>query len=198
MAAKKTASSRKRPVSQKRVAVVLASLVATMTLSAGALLLMEGGPVGNATAGVAYETQDALAAELDPAVPLQPGPWQYIIVYESGDFAGSAASLADGRLGENAARSSTVRPKANFHFVIDSARSRHESAMDGELEVGTAWLNQEFSAPYAGWPDIRYHNVSPYNRHGRHLSHRRPVACADQRLPAPHPDPTRSANCSTA
>jgi len=162
MADKKT-SSRKKPVSQKRVAVVLASLVGTLTLSAGVLLLMEAGAVGSPPMGATYQTQPALAFQLTPAVPLRPEAWNYIIIYESGDTAGSAASLADGHLnGEPYLPSSTVRPKANFHFVIDSARSRRDG-MDGDLEVGTTWQKQEAGAPYAGWPDLRYHQVSPYN-----------------------------------
>jgi hypothetical protein len=163
MADKKPSSRKKKPVSQKRVAVVLASLVGTLTLSAGVLLLMEGGAVGSPAAGVAYE-QTAVTARLDPTATLRQGAWNYIIIYESGDLAGSAASLADGRVyGEPNHPSSTVRPKANFHFVIDSARSKRDAVVDGELEVGTTWLNQEPGAPYAGWPDVRYHQVSPYN-----------------------------------
>jgi hypothetical protein len=162
--ADKKASSRKKPVSQKRVAVVLASLVGTLTFSAGVLLLMEGpaGGVGSPAMGAAYQATP-VTAQVEPATPLRQGDWNYIIVYESGDLAGSAASLAEGRVyGEPNLPSSTVRPKANFHFVIDSARSRRD-AVDGELEVGTTWQKQEPGAPYAGWPDVRYHHVSPYN-----------------------------------
>jgi hypothetical protein len=155
--ADKKPSSRKKPVSQKRVAVVLASLVGTLTMSAAVLLLMEDRAVGTQTPAPGF------AYQVDPAVALRHGAWNYIIIYESGDLAGSAASLADGRVyGEPSLPSNTVRPKANFHFVIDSARSRNGGA-DGEIEVGTTWLKQEVGAPYAGWPDVRYHQVSPYN-----------------------------------
>jgi hypothetical protein len=61
--------------------------------------------------------------------------------------------------GGNVVSSNTVRSKANFHFVIDGPRS---GGMDGKLEVGTAWLNQESGAPFAGWPDVRYHSFKPY------------------------------------
>jgi N-acetyl-anhydromuramyl-L-alanine amidase AmpD len=54
-----------------------------------------------------------------------------------------------------------VRPKANFHFVIDNARSRR-GVVDGELETGTAWMNQEEGAPYAGWRDLRSYSEIPY------------------------------------
>jgi hypothetical protein len=159
--ADKKPSSRKKPVSQKRVAVVLASLVGTLTFSAGILLLMEGGAVATPASGLAYQ-QASLAAQLTPTASLRQGAWNYIIIYESGDTAGSAASLADGRLNGESDAPNTVRPKANFHFVIDSIRSGRD-AVDGQLEVGQSWLNQEVGAPYAGWPDVRYHQVSPYN-----------------------------------
>jgi hypothetical protein len=163
--ANKTQSSKKKPVSQKRVATVLASLVATLTVSAGALLLMEGGAVGSSPLAAAVGTGelngDTLAIDaLDTTLPLRQGVWDYIIVYESGDLAASSASLADGRMtGGPLVSSNTVRSKANFHFVIDGPRS---DGMDGKLEVGTAWLNQESGAPFAGWPDVRYHSFKPY------------------------------------
>jgi len=131
-------------VSQKRVAAVLASLVGAMTLSAAALLLMEGGSVGR---------------NMPAAMGLQAPDWNYIIIYESGDQAGNVATLADGFLnGEQSPH--TVRPKAHFHFVINSARSRNGA--DGKLEVGMTWRKQELGAPHAGWPDIRYSNYLPY------------------------------------
>ncbi|HVS73507.1 MAG TPA: N-acetylmuramoyl-L-alanine amidase [Phycisphaerae bacterium] len=147
-------------MSQKRVATVLASLVGTLTLSAGVLLLLEGG-AGSTPLAAAFTAQP-VEAQLATNVPLQQGTWEYIIVYESGDLAGSSASLADGRVTGGAdLPPHTVRPKANFHFVIDSAQSGR-SPSDGHLEVGTSWLNQQVGAPNAGWPDVRYHQIPPY------------------------------------
>ncbi|HVV72892.1 MAG TPA: N-acetylmuramoyl-L-alanine amidase [Verrucomicrobiae bacterium] len=147
-------------MSQKRVATVLASLVGTLTLSAGVLLLLEGG--GGSTPLAAAFTSEPLAAQLATDVPLQEGAWEYIIVYESEDLAGSSASLADGRVTGGAdLPPHTVRPKANFHFVIDSAQSGRQNS-DGHLEVGSSWLNQQVGAPNAGWPDSRYHQIPPY------------------------------------
>jgi hypothetical protein len=158
--ADKTRSTRKKPVSQKRVATVLASLVGTLTLSAGVLLLLEGG-AGSAPLAAAFAAQP-LDVQLATNAPLRSDAWEYIIVYESGDLAGSSASLAEGRVtGGAELPPHTVRPKANFHFVIDSARSGRQ-ATDGQLEVGTSWLNQQVGAPNAGWPDIRYHQIPPY------------------------------------
>ena len=148
-------SSRKKPVSQKRVALVLASLVGTMTLSAAALLLMEGGAMGTSIPGMAADAP-GWVSYLN-ASPLQASRWNYIMIYESADVTASAATLAGGFSGGSL---SPVRPKANFHFVIDSASSGMDT-MEGRLEVGTSWQKQDDGA-YAGWPRSRSHPFSPY------------------------------------
>lgn len=153
-------------MSQKRVAVVLASLVATLTISAGTLLLLEGGQPVTAilppSGSTITQSSSALAALVTPQAPLNPAAWNYIIIYQSGDLAASAASLADGRVqGGTALNSNAPRPKANFHFVVNNARSRR-GAPDGDLEVGSTWTNQKPGAPYDRWPDTRYYSSSPY------------------------------------
>lgn len=156
----KKRSSGKKPVSQKRVATVLAALVGTLTLSAGILLLMEGGAGGATPMAAAVDNTSAASALIEPATPLRQSAWDYIIIYESGDLAASCSSLADGRVtGGSQLPPHTVRPKANFHFVIGNASN---GGMDGAAEVGTAWQNQIASAPYAGWPDPRYYSIPPY------------------------------------
>lgn len=148
-------SRRKKPVSQKRVAVVLTSLVAALTLCASLLLLMEGLPLNSAPSMLSSSSP---YVSLDTEVPLQGGAWQYIIVYESGPMAVDAAGLAEGRYPGGSGLTSATRRGARFHFVVEPAR-----ALDGGLKVGLAWLRQECGAPYAGWPDVRYHHYSPYN-----------------------------------
>jgi len=152
----KTPPARKKPVSQKRVAVVLASLVGTMTVSAAVLLIMEGGALGTAMPGWAIN-QSNVAAMVDMGAPLRPEGWNFIIIYESVDSAARADSLADGRFAGGSSPTS-VRPQANFHFVIDGASS---GTMDGLLETGTSWKDQKLGA-YAGWPDARSHPISLY------------------------------------
>jgi hypothetical protein len=158
--ADKTSPTRKKPVSQKRVAVVLASLVGTMTISAGVLLLMEGGALGTNVPGAfvadrapASEPLDTLPQGRMVPTPLQGKAWNYIIVYESADPSASAESLAEGRLTGGSDLSKSVRPKANFHFVIE---------MGGALRTGTSWMKQEPGAPYASWPDSRSYSFTPY------------------------------------
>jgi hypothetical protein len=148
---------RKKPVSQKRVAVVLASLIGTMTVSAALLLVMENSTMGTGVPGGMAVTPSSVAAAVESGKPLRPQGWNFIIIYESADPAARAASLADGRF-SGGLSPSPVRPKANFHFVIDSAES---GTMDGLPETGTSWRKQELGA-YAGWPDSRNHSITPY------------------------------------
>jgi len=159
MANKQT--TRHPKMSQKRVAVVLASLVGTMTVSAAALLLMEG-PSGalSYTIPTAYAPEgNSIASQIALTPPLQPKAWSYIIIYESSDPAATAATLADDSLAGGSNNSG--RPKANFHFVIDGPDSGN-GTMDGKLEVATSWKQQNTGAPYAAWPDHRSYSYTPY------------------------------------
>jgi len=91
-------------------------------------------------------------------VTLRTEAWRFIIIYDSADAAASAETLSDGRFSGGSGPS--VRPRANFHFVIDGAESG--TGMDGNLEVGTCWYNQNAGAPYARWPEPRSHSFTPY------------------------------------
>jgi len=160
--ANKQNTSKHPKVSQKRVAVVLASLVGTMTVSAAALLLMEG-PSGalSYTIPTAYAPEgNSIASQIALSQPLQPKPWSYIIIYESSDPAATAATLADDSFTGGSPHNSG-RPKANFHFVIDGPDSGN-GTMDGKLEVTTSWKQQNTGAPYAAWPDHRSYSYTPY------------------------------------
>jgi hypothetical protein len=157
-------SSRKKPVSQKRVAVVLTSLVGTLTLSAAMLLGLEGGKISGSGPALAAMESQQVSNMLEPAVALRPSAWNYIIVYTSGDSAGDAASLTDGHYRGDAhtAHPATLnRTPANFHFVIEGPGSK-QGQSDGQLDVNASWLDQETGAPYAGWPDSRYHSYTSY------------------------------------
>ena len=166
--ANKNESRRKKPVSQKRVAVVLASLVFMMTMGAAMLLAMEGGSLGTSVPGWAINQPD-IAAMVVPAVPLQAQAWKFIILFESQDLTASADGLSDGLVaGGQSSEPSKVRPKANFHFVIDGAQSG-SGTMDGALEVGTSWQNQSAGAPFSLWHDTRSHSIHPLYQCGGRL-----------------------------
>lgn len=150
-------------MSQKRVAVVLASLVATLTVSAGLLLLMEGGSGGSSPMAAAVDNSSIIPSIIESASPLRTDAWDYIIIYESGNQAAGAAGIADRHdIGGIVPTSDTVRSQANFHFIIDGSVSK--DGMDGLPKASTAWIHQESGAPSAVWPDVRYHSIPAYNR----------------------------------
>ncbi len=165
--------SRKRPVTYSRVFAVLVSLVFSLSLCAGMLLLLEGRPIAgvsryNLLAASKRINLDYLTLRhLAPRVPAR--RWKYIVIYQSHSFAGDAAELERGRLledthGPGAAGGRVLQEvPADFHFVIDNGRNSAHKA-DGNVEIGTSWLRQEFAAPYSQWPDPRYHHYTVYKQ----------------------------------
>ena len=136
-------------MSQKRVATVLALLVGAMTLSAGALLMMENGASALNAAPTAAAFDDLSVRTLvDNGGQLHSDRWNFIIIYESGDLAGSAASLADGRV-EGVGSVAGTRSPAHFHFVVGNGQ---QGRPDGDIEVGNSWHSQEIGTPIIGWP----------------------------------------------
>ncbi len=149
-------------MSQKRVAIVLASLIGVLTLSAGMLLVMENTVAGADAAPVALAVSDGTVRSLveRPGAQLQAGRWKFIIIYESGDMAGSAASLAEG-LTQGGPAAPTRRIPANFHFVVGNGAGRQVS--DGAIEVGECWRKQMDGCAVIGWPlNIRNDKADTY------------------------------------
>src|SRR5258708_102265 len=91
-----SAAGKKKTVNQKNVAIMLASLVGTMTASAILLLGMENGPITGAVPSMAGKSEQSIASLVEPKVSLQAQAWNYIIIYQSGDAGGSSASLTAG------------------------------------------------------------------------------------------------------
>lgn len=153
---------KKAPVSQKRVAVVLASLVGTMTVSAGLLLALESGPSGNLPGLIAVSQVTAVISKTDR--PFMPAAWQHVVIYQSGDTNGAAVNP-----NENLSRSGLAGPipsrTGTFHFVVNSPTSlRGTNDVDGTVEAGNAWRMQTLGAPHATWSDPRYAPLGHYQR----------------------------------
>ncbi len=165
---------KKQPVSQKRVALVLLSLVVTLTLSAMYLLWAQGPSITSAQPlGLMATYGPGINRLIRTKVPLQAKRWDYIIIYQSGTQAGNAATLAAGeRLGGNLpgyADGIGRQQPVNFHFVVDNAHNvlrlpngRLQRMPDGNLEVGSSWLYQQSTAPFYCWPDQRYNSYPLY------------------------------------
>ena len=152
----KTILSRKKLLVPQRVMIVLASLVGTLTISSLLLLVMDSSPIGATPAPAFAPTSDRIHDMVTPKAALQTAPWPFIIIYESGDLEASAASLAEVRAKGVGTKPVSVRPPANFHFFVNAVSSK-QGALDGELEVGSAWQRQEIGTPFAGWPDSSYY-----------------------------------------
>lgn len=161
--------SRKRPVTYSRVFAVLVSLVFSLSVCAGTLLLLEGRPIAGVSrynllaASKRINVGELTWRHLAPTVPAQ--RWKYIVIYQSQSSAGDAAELARGRLLEDTGSGDRVLQEvpAYFHFVIDNGRNNAGKA-DGSVEIGTSWRHQDFSAPYCQWPDPRYHHYTVYKQ----------------------------------
>ncbi len=161
-------SSRKVPsaVNHRRVFTVLSSLVATLALTAGLLLLLEGQPITSAgpyMMNLSNSTQNWNSV-IRAAGPLRNGRWNYIIVYQSGGLSGNATELSEGKdVG------GTIKPQhagnmtqgANFHFVVDNARNGLGNP-DGYVQRGLAWQEQLSTAPYFSWPYLTPYHYSAY------------------------------------
>ena len=168
MSSNSKTSSRKAhtAVNHRRVFTVLSSLVATLALTAGILLLLEGQPITSAgpyMMNLSNNTQNWNSV-IRASAPLQKGRWNYIIVYQSGSQSGNSAELSEGKdVG------GIIRPQnagnttqgANFHFVVDNTRNGIGNP-DGYVQRGLAWQEQLSTSPYFSWPYLTPHHYSAY------------------------------------
>lgn len=117
---------------RSRRTVVFASLIGTLTLTSGLLLLLAPTPLTpNATSLMAVDGQAGLDAIFKTRVPQSPGQWRYIYIRQSKTSAGNADTLAEqqGYLGD--------------HFIIGNG----EGARDGEILVSSLWSRQLPATP---------------------------------------------------
>ena len=141
---KKKTRSRSQPEGPTRSQIVMASLVGSMTLVGGLLWVLDGAPKPDAAALripalVASSGPRSLEAIFETDQPIQPGRWHGIVIHHSGSPHGSATTIdADHR--------AMGLSGLGYHFVIGNGNG----AGDGELHVGSRWLEQGFGAHTAG------------------------------------------------
>lgn len=119
--------------SQTRMVVVLAALVASMTVGALVLLALDQ----NSLTGGAYSLSSYLRLNSVEEAALRPitnaaAQWNHIEVYYSRTAAGSAADLA-------LVSSLRGSGRGDFHFVICNGRG----AEDGQIQYTSAWQGQQ-------------------------------------------------------
>ena len=129
-------------VPDRRTLIVLLSLVASMTMASGLLLLLEPTAPGEPGRGLIlssiYENAPADGRLFETQRPLQARRWQAIVIHDSGAIIGSAATIdrAHRRLG---------RGGLGYHFVINGP-----SGHDGQIERGQRWRLQSHGAHSLG------------------------------------------------
>jgi len=119
-----------------RTHVVWGSLLASMTIVGGLLLLLEDRPAsGSAPIAMVGLTSAPGSKNLDAlfnlTAPVEPGRWTGIVIHHSGMPVGSAASITD-------QHNSKGFKGLGYHFVI----SNGQGSPDGQIFVGYRWQEQ--------------------------------------------------------
>lgn len=134
--------SRKFFVPERRMIIVLSSLLGAMTLTSGLLLLLEPRPVAPWT-DLSLRATDRIdnseAVLFRTATPIERNRWQAIVIHDSRTSGGSARSLAN--LHERQGRGGL-----GYHFVIGNG----QGAEDGLIEIGFRWERQMFGVHSGG------------------------------------------------
>jgi hypothetical protein len=114
--------------------VVWGVLVASMTLAAGLLVLLDGGPSpridGFSLVPMVSATGDrSIGSVFDTRSALDTGRWRRIVIHHSASPVGTAASIkSHAGLGKD----------GGYHFIIGNGRGMK----DGEIHVTYRWLDQ--------------------------------------------------------
>lgn len=143
----------KAPVS-RRAGVVWGSLVGSMTLAAGLLMVLDGGasprmdglalPPLMAAAGAA----PSIEAVLQTRAALDHGRWKSIVIHHSGSPVGKPASL-------DAEHRRMNLKGLGYHFVIGNGAGME----NGEVHVGYRWMDQAPGA-HAGGDNAEWYNLN--------------------------------------
>ena len=136
-------------LTDRRTFVVLASLIGSMTLASGVLMLLKpGGSSSSRLLSLSAVGEPGIVRDdpLETSAKLEPGRWLAIVIHDSGLPSGSARTLDErhrraglGGLG--------------YHFVIGNG---HGSG-DGQLETGRRWREQ-LDGAHSGGPRGRWYN----------------------------------------
>jgi hypothetical protein len=131
--------------------VVLAALVAAMTVTSGLLMLLEPSPSTPRPGGVALQSIDRGNLEAKPQDRLfdteaKEARWTSIVIHDSRTPQGSAQTM-------HHVHQQLGRGGLGYHFVIDNG----PGSDDGKIEVGFRWSSQApgafFDAGTTNWPD---------------------------------------------
>ena len=123
-----------RLVPERRMMIVLSTLLGAMTLTSSVLLLLEPPPVApwrDLTLRAVDRAAEDETVLFQTASPVETSRWEAIVIHDSGTTAGSSRSL--GTLHEQQGRGGL-----GYHFVIGNG----QGAEDGLIEIGFRWERQ--------------------------------------------------------
>lgn len=125
--------------SNRRV-VVFATLISVLTLTSALLLALAPAPLGTGVTNslFAIDTPESMDVIFQTSASIKPGRWKYIYVHHSRTLAGSALTIAQGANG------------VPDHFVIGNG----DGAVDGQIQVGQRWDQQQSASAPAGTDGI--------------------------------------------
>ena len=140
----KAASSSNSRTVTARTRVVWASFAGAMTLVTGALFVLGGKDAGPMTGRsitplVDVNTPQAMESVFTPAVEIEQGRWNAIVIHHTGEPSGSPASIDAGHREQGLAG-------LGYHFVIGNGVQMG----DGEVHAGFRWVDQLAGAHVAG------------------------------------------------
>jgi len=131
--------------SQRKV-IVFTSLLAVLTLTSAVLMALAPAPLVQDAASslFAIDTPRSLDVIFETKVPVVPQRWNYIYIHHTQSASGDALSLA--------------QTSAGFgdHFLIGNG----DGAVDGEIQIGQRWNQQQSATPPAGAQKIDSHCIS--------------------------------------
>ena len=137
-----------------RTKIVWSALIGAMTVVTGLLFVLGGrdaGPLTGRTVTALASVNPASGIEraFETRVPIEPGRWHAIVIHDTGQPAGSPASI-DARHREMGLAG------LGYHFVIGNGVQMG----DGEIHAGFRWLDQEPGAHVAGPSGARWNRDS--------------------------------------
>jgi hypothetical protein len=126
-----------------RARAVWGALLASMTLVAGGLLLLDRGPMptgeGFSLPPLAALSGGGVESILETVEPIVPGRWQAIVIHDTGTSGATPESL------DAEARAMGLRG-LGYHFVLGNGNGMR----NGQIHVSPRWLRQAVGAHAAG------------------------------------------------
>lgn len=124
-----------------RVVKVLASLVASMTIGAGVLLVLGQRPLpAGAFSLASYSDLGPVELAVNDCRSSRPGRWQRLEVFYSRTAAGNVEQIA-------ALRGLESSEDVNFHFLVCNGRGGE----DGQIQTTARWSKQWSCVPGGSW-----------------------------------------------